>query len=399
MPNSHKLKVHPSLTAPKPDVTLALVSSQQPDSPSHSSTYIPGLDGIRAVAFFIVFIAHSMPDKTLPGGFGVTIFFFLSGYLITTLLRTEAERTHTINLKRFYLRRLLRIFPPCYLTVAIVSALAAFGLVYNTESYESLIAAFLYWSNYWNILGWGNLPAGMGVLWSLAVEEHYYLLFPPLVAWFVWRSASRRSQAAVLLSLCAGALAWRCVRALYFHSPWENIYEGTDTRFDSILYGCVLAIVANPRFGDRIEWPKKHASLLAIAGAGLLAITFAYRDPFFRETFRYTLQGIALAPIFFLVSLPEQRFLTRCLEWRILRWLGQLSYTMYLIHHTLFHHFYHYYRPNLLLVLGILAATVAYAQAMRSLVELPIQRARARFVSQVDPATIPAKLRPRSQAA
>ena len=97
---------------------------QEPEKPA---LYIPGLDGIRALAFLIVFIAHSMPNRSLPGGFGVTIFFFLSGYLITTLLRSEAQRRQSIDLKNFYLRRVLRIFPPCYVTVVIVGSLAALG--------------------------------------------------------------------------------------------------------------------------------------------------------------------------------------------------------------------------------------------------------------------------------
>jgi len=340
--------------------------------------YIPALDGIRAVAFLIVFVAHSMPYRDLPGGFGVTVFFFLSGYLITTLLRAEAQQKNSIDLRNFYVRRALRIFPPCYVTVLIVTVLAGAGFIYNTESYRSLFAAFLYFSNYWNILGFGNLIAGMGVLWSLAVEEHYYLLFPALYAWFAKGVKSRRFQAAVLITLCIAALGWRCCRVFYFHSPWESIYEGTDTRFDSILWGCVLAVIANPRLGDQVDWLKKRANLLALAGAGLLVFTFALRNPVFRETIRYTLQAIALAPIFFLVSL-QKNFLTQCLEWRVLRWLGQLSYTMYLVHHTLFHHFYHYYRPSLSLALIILATTVLYAQAMRTFVELPLQRTRARF--------------------
>jgi peptidoglycan/LPS O-acetylase OafA/YrhL len=343
------------------------------------SMYIPGLDGVRAIAFFIVFVAHSMPYRQLPGGFGVTVFFFLSGYLITTLLRHEAQQQRSINLKNFYLRRLLRIFPPCYVTLVIVASLAAFGLLYNTESYRSLLAGFLYFSNYWNILGLGNLPAGMGVLWSLAVEEHYYLLYPPLYAWFVHARISRKRQAAYLLALCAGALIWRCCRAALFHSPWENIYEGTDTRFDSILFGCVLAIVANPRLGDNVEWWTKHSRLLASAGMLLVVFSFAYRNPFFRDTFRYTLLGIGLAPIFFLISLPQKHLLTRWLEWPVLCWLGQLSYTMYLIHHALFHHYYHFYRPSFLLASGILVVTILYAQGMRTLVELPLQKARKRL--------------------
>lgn len=343
-----------------------------------ANLYIPSLDGMRALAFLVVFVAHSMPFNILPGGFGVTIFFFLSGYLITTLLRGEAQKTGGISLKSFYRRRVMRIFPPCYLTIIIVGVLAAAGVLYNVESYKSLISGFLYFSNYWNILGWGNLPAGLGVLWSLAIEEHYYLLYPLLYTWFVRKSIRRRHQAMILLGLCTLALGWRCYRALVMRSSWENIYEGTDTRFDAILFGCTLAIVANPRFGDRIEWLKKHANALAAGGAFLIALTFVYRNVMFRETIRYTLQSVALMPIFFLVALPQRHFVIRFLESPVLRHLGCLSYTMYLIHHTLFHHFYHYYRPGILIASVVFVLTLAYAQLMRTFVELPIQRARSR---------------------
>lgn len=204
-------------------------------------------------------------------------------------------------------------------------------------------------------------------------------MFPPLYAWFVFTRVNRKRQAWWLLALCAAALVWRCCRVAFLHSSWENIYEGTDTRFDSILYGCVLAIVANPRLGDNVAWCRKYANSLAGAGALLIVLCFAWRNPFFRDTLRYTLLGIGLAPIFFLISLPERHLLTRWLEWSILRWLGQLSYSMYLIHHTLFHHFYHFRRPSFGLAMGILAATVLYAQVMRSLIELPLQRARTRL--------------------
>ncbi len=180
--------------------------------------------------------------------------------------------------------------------------------------------------------------------------------------------------------LCLAALAWRCYRSFVKHSSWEDIYEGTDTRFDSILAGCVLAIVANPRLGDRVEWLTKHAVALAGGGAAVIVLCFAYRNPLFRDTVRYTLLEIGLTPIFFLVTLPRRNFVVRCLEWRFLRHLGQLSYTMYLIHHTLFHHFYHYYRPSVLLAGAVLVLTVGYAQAMRTLVELPIQRMRSRWM-------------------
>jgi peptidoglycan/LPS O-acetylase OafA/YrhL len=89
--------------------------------------YLPCLDGIRGLAFLLVFVAHAGLGRLLPGGLGVTIFFFLSGYLITTLLRLEIEDTGTISLRNFYVRRALRILPPMYVTLCIVALLGLYG--------------------------------------------------------------------------------------------------------------------------------------------------------------------------------------------------------------------------------------------------------------------------------
>ena len=94
-----------------------------------------------------------------------------------------------------------------------------------------------------------------------------------------------------------------------WHSSGEDIYGGTDTRFDSILTGCVLAIGANPRLGDRVEWLTKHATALACGGATIIVSCFIYRKPLFRDTIRYTLLELGLMPIFFFVTLPRNNFL------------------------------------------------------------------------------------------
>src|SRR5690242_11117871 len=94
---------------------------------SRAPFYIPSLDGIRALAVMIVFVAHAGLGSWVPGGFGVTVFFFLSGYLITTLLRMEYDRSGTISLKDFYLRRVLRIFPNMYTVLFVASALTMLG--------------------------------------------------------------------------------------------------------------------------------------------------------------------------------------------------------------------------------------------------------------------------------
>ena len=144
--------------------------------------HIPALDGIRAVAVLLVFLSHTSEQPLIPGGLGVTIFFFLSGYLITTLLRREAASKGFISMSDFYLRRAFRILPPMYLTLAIAWAITRFGHLPTQGNALGLFATTFYFYNYADLLHLHALvPSGMNLLWSLMVEEHFYLVFPWVV--------------------------------------------------------------------------------------------------------------------------------------------------------------------------------------------------------------------------
>ena len=149
--------------------------------------YIPSLDGIRGLAVLLVFVAHCNLAHVVPGGFGVTVFFFLSGYLITSLLRDEYERTSRIALGRFWVRRALRILPPMYIVLGLSIAAGAAGLVSADIRLQAVVAQMLHLTNYYSIhLGEVHFPPGTGIFWSLAVEEHFYLLYPPLLV-LLWK--------------------------------------------------------------------------------------------------------------------------------------------------------------------------------------------------------------------
>jgi len=140
-----------------------------------TSRHIPSLNGIRAGSFLIVFGSHALGGSLIPGGLGVTVFFFLSGYLITTLMRAEYEKNATVSLRHFWLRRALRILPPLYLVVlgSVLLALAVYPP--GTVRSPAVASQLLFYANYYD--GAGDVP-GTRVIWSLAVEEHFYLLFP-----------------------------------------------------------------------------------------------------------------------------------------------------------------------------------------------------------------------------
>ncbi|MGO9838165.1 MAG: acyltransferase family protein [Polyangiaceae bacterium] len=299
--------------------------------------YIPSLDGLRAISFFIVFSAHAGLDRIVPGGFGVTVFFFLSGYLITTLMRAELEGSGRVSRKHFYLRRALRILPPFYIVLTTATVLGAIGFLGSDDKLRPMPVSsqFLHFSNYWIAgHGWGGVATGTGVFWSLAVEEHFYLLFPTVYLTLSQRGFSGRQKAIWFWSACGAVLAWRCVLVLLFHSNVDRTYLCSDTRVDSIAFGCALAVWNNPsldRSRDRTN-PALWQRFLIPAATGLLLVTFIVRAPAFRETIRYTLQGVALTPIFMAAVRWPQWAVFRILNWQPIRFVGTLSYSLYLVH-------------------------------------------------------------------
>jgi peptidoglycan/LPS O-acetylase OafA/YrhL len=338
-----------------------------------ASTYIPGLDGIRAIAFLLVYAGHSGLSKVVPGGFGVTIFFFLSGYLITTLLRIESDASGTISIPQFYLRRTFRIFPPMYVTLVVWMALASAGIFVGTVYWQSIVVASLYLANYVNFLTPHGIPGGLGILWSLAVEEHFYLLFPWLFLLFLRRRWARGKTAAILAGLCALALAWRCVAILWLHST-TNYYR-TDTRFDSILFGCLLAVSVNPFLDGVSAWVQKNGAKLLMLGLAGVTISGVIRGPVFADTLRYTIQGLALGPIFiFVLSFPKS-WVVLGLEHSFIRWIGRRSYAMYLIHVCVIHAFNQRLGMSLALA-GVVSAPLVcgYGWAMARFVEQPLAK-------------------------
>jgi peptidoglycan/LPS O-acetylase OafA/YrhL len=298
---------------------------------------IPSLDGLRAVSFLIVFVAHAGLKSVVPGGFGVTVFFFLSGYLITTLTRIEAQDTGRVSQRNFYVRRALRIFPPFYIVLAGATLLVFLGVLDSQSPLRLMpvLSQYLHFSNFWIAShGMDGMPSGTNVYWSLAVEEHFYLLFPIAFVALARLGLTGRTKATLLWGLCAAVLVWRCVLVLVLHAAPDRTYLCSDTRVDSIAFGCALALWRNPVLdaeGDAAQsafWRR----VLFPAGMALLLVTFLVRGPVFRETLRYTLQGIALTPVFVAAVRWPRLLLFRPLNWRPVRFIGTLSYSLYLVH-------------------------------------------------------------------
>jgi len=345
-------------------------------------SYINNLDGIRALAVLIVLDAHAGFGHIVPGGFGVTVFFFLSGFLITTLLIAEYEKHQTISLKKFFLRRFFRLFPPLFISLILAYGLVAVGLLGGDISAGGVFYQLFYLANYQQIFGWGSsTPHGTGVLWSLAVEEHFYLLFPFLF-WLMLNHLSKARIFLLLAALCLLILGWRYYLVLVEQVSSIRTYYATDTRIDSILFGCLLALRFNPLSidQDQSSIPARHWVMLGTAGAVLL-LTLLYRDPVFRETLRYSLQGLALTPFFYCAVAYSRAPIFVWLEISALKKLGVYSYVIYLTHHVVISSLEHQnygLQPAVTLLIAFLLSTAAAALVDRY-VDGYFQRLRARL--------------------
>jgi peptidoglycan/LPS O-acetylase OafA/YrhL len=298
----------------------------RPSASRASFVYIPALDGMRAVAILLVILSHFGLDIFIPGGFGVTLFFFISGFLITRLLIAEQRTNGRISIRAFYMRRFLRLGPALITMIGIVSVTYFFfvGPIYGWE----IVAAIFYAMNYYAIW-FGPIAMPINVLWSLAIEEHYYAAFPAIFS-LTWKFRER--FIIWLLVVSAAVLLWRVFLVFGWHAPMEQNYYRTDTRIDSILYGAILAGVLELQQGDKFVVKLGGLGVFTVAIL-IVLLTFVYRNETFRETARYSLQGLALIPIFCAILFAEQFALARrILELPMMIWIGRLSYSLYLWH-------------------------------------------------------------------
>jgi peptidoglycan/LPS O-acetylase OafA/YrhL len=351
--------------------------------PPRPVAHIPSLDGLRAVSFLIVFWAHAGLPFVLkiPGGFGVTVFFFLSGFLITTLIRTEEQTTGSVSIRNFYLRRALRILPPFYIVLGLAVLATQTGLLPGPLDPTALFAQVAHFANYWFIFkGTAGVPVGTVPYWSLAVEEHFYLVFP-LLYLVLTRYLSRQRLGATLWLLCAAVCLWRCVLVFGFDSWEERTYMGSDTRFDSILFGCALAVSMNPMLDRPIGRPALWKWGLLPAGLALLLVGFTYRAPWFRETIRYSIQGLGLVPVFVTAIRFPEWLPFRLLNARWVAFVGTLSYTLYLTHQVTLVGVHTWFRGLDVPTASAIALALSFAISLLiyQFVEKPCAQLRKRF--------------------
>ena len=346
-----------------------------------ASTHIKGLDGIRALSVLIVITAHTLGIVNIPGGFGVTVFFFLSGFLITTLLLKEFEKSKKINYKNFMMRRVLRILVPLYTVYFLLLLLNFLGLYPATYTLDGVLSQVFFLTNYYKIFGnEDNLLDGTGIIWSLAVEEHFYILFPLLFVVFVKRKVEYLLYFSVIL--CLIILGWRYYLS-FEYEEYSRFYLATDTRFDSILYGVVLALIMNVKnmFVIKNKISLTDICIIFFSLSGLM-FTFLYRDSEFRNTLRYTIQGLSLMPLFYYSVTRPNNFLFSWLNLSVLKIIGLYSYMMYLVHFPIMLMLQHYF--NMIdggyQFIAVLVCTFSVSALSYKYLESPVLKLKNKFV-------------------
>ena len=352
--------------------------------------YLPGLDGLRAIAIIGVLLYHSGIDW-MPGGFlGVDVFFVLSGFLITSLILEEYDRSGRVDFRRFYLGRARRLLPAVLVMLIIVGI--AVLIVYRdalSAFREDALATVLYLNNWWYIVVDQSYFESMGRppllkhLWSLAVEEQFYLIWPA-IALFLMRRGGRPlvRRIAVLAALAStGWMAFIAIRGGYpIDADPSRAYFGTDSHSMGLLVGAALATVWRPgRLSTSI--PRGARTLVTGIGVATVAVIFAF----------YTLVGeftpwlyrggfLALA-VFTAVLIAAATHpaspLGPLLGIGVLRYIGRRSYGIYLWHWPIFM----VTRPGIdvpwsepVAFVVRMALTFAIAEVSYRVVEMPIRR-------------------------
>jgi peptidoglycan/LPS O-acetylase OafA/YrhL/lysophospholipase L1-like esterase len=307
--------------------------------------YMPGLDGLRAIAVLAV-IAFHVQFGWAPGGLlGVGIFFTLSGYLITDLLLNRWTASGRLHLAEFWMRRARRLLPALFVMLAVVTAWVTIADRVRLASLRGAVgAASTYWSNWYVIIKGQSYfarfapPQPLDHLWSLAVEEQFYLIWPWLLLAGVFLIRRRGASALPWLALPTLAMAAAsAVAAVLLYRPGfdpTRIYEGTDTRASGLLIGAALAMLWSSRraavtgkTGQRLlDWP----GFAGLAVIGIMIWRVGQYSPFL---YRGGLVVLALATAAVVAAAACPATLTaKALGWRPLRWLGVRSYGIYLWH-------------------------------------------------------------------
>ena len=354
--------------------------------------HVPGLDGIRAVAVLLVVALHygayAFPSRRqglFPGGYaGVDIFFVLSGFLITTLLVSEKSVSGSVGFGKFYARRALRLLPALYAVLVAFLLYTAWSGHSMAEAVKEVVAVVFYVSNFAQVY---ELPrmirSGIGMTWSLAIEEQFYLIWPALLVFGILRFV--RTRPAVLGTITAGIVASALIRVYLWNwtaHPYPAAYMRPDARADGLLIGALCAFLWR---WDMVptRW-LSHAAIVSAAFLAFVALFVRAEDFMFNGGF--TLVSAAAGVVIVAIVLNVSP-LVAAMEWAPMRLIGKVSYGVYLWNGLALHIAYQalasHTRSRYAIGLGGLVVTTVAVSASWVLVEQPFLRLKRKVASPV----------------
>ena len=320
--------------------TLQVPPADQPSSAPFRLGNRPALTGIRALAMATVLVYHAN-FGTMPGSWvALQIFFVLSGFLITTMLASEARRHGRISLTRFYSRRAVRLLPPLFLAVALVAIYATFVHVWETSQrvWGDSLAALFYYADYRSALGHAPLLGFFAPAWSLSVEEQFYIVWAVLLAVAVSRGRRRMAygMAAAGMVLSAVDRTWLSLAAPHFTAAVATrTYYAFDTRADALFFGCLLGLMAADGYFQRLpQWVPRVLTAAAVA-ATVVFVWVLFKVPVWSLATMVWWQPattVASAVLIMYFVLCPHSLGTRFVGLGVFVFLGELSYTVYLLH-------------------------------------------------------------------